>query len=103
LVKRGQVFWLELEHAGTRPVVVLTRDEAIPALKNVVVATVTRTVRGIPTEVPLGPDDGLPVESVVSLDNLETVPKVLLTERIATLGAPKLAELCAALVRATGC
>ena len=102
-MKRGQVFWLELEHAGTRPVVVLTRDEAIPALKNVVVATVTRTIRGIATEVPVGPDDGLPVECVVSLDNVETVPKALLVEQITTLGVGRMTEICVALNLAAGC
>jgi mRNA-degrading endonuclease toxin of MazEF toxin-antitoxin module len=63
-------------------VVVLTRDDALPRLRNVVVALVTRTVRGIETEVPIGPTDGMPVECAISLDNLRTVPRVLLTERI---------------------
>lgn len=102
-MKRGQVFWLELEHAGTHPVLVLTRDEAIPVLTSVGVATLTRTIRGIPTEVRVGPDDGLPVECVVSLDNIETVPKALLTELITTLCAAKMSEVCAALARAAGC
>jgi mRNA-degrading endonuclease toxin of MazEF toxin-antitoxin module len=61
---------------------VLTREEALPTLRNVVVALVTRTVRGVPSEVPLGPSDGMPVECAVSLDNLRTVPQGLLTESI---------------------
>lgn len=52
-VARGEVRWLELEQEGRRPVVVLTRDEALPGLRNVVVALVARTARGIPAEVPV--------------------------------------------------
>jgi mRNA interferase MazF len=75
LVARGDIVWLDLEQEGRRPVLVLTRDEAIPRLRNVVVALITRTIRGIDTEVELGPDDGMPVECAVSLDNLRTVPQ----------------------------
>jgi mRNA interferase MazF len=62
VVARGEVRWLELEEEGRRPVLVLTRDEALPRLRNVVVALVTRTVRGIETEVEIGSADGRPVE-----------------------------------------
>jgi mRNA interferase MazF len=103
LVARGQVLWLELEDEGRRPVVVLTRDEALPNLRNVVVALVTRTIRGIETEVEIGPGDGMPVACAVSLDNLRTVPQALLTEPITTLNAAKLDLICRALVRSTGC
>ena len=67
MVARGEVRWLELEEEGRRPVLVLTRDEALPRLRNIVVALVTRTVRGIETEVEIGPADGMPVECAVSL------------------------------------
>jgi mRNA interferase MazF len=66
---------LSLSRKAAPPVVVLTRDEALPRLRNVVVALVTRTIRGIETEVQLGPAEGMPVECAVSLDNLRTVPK----------------------------
>jgi len=102
LVARGEVAWLELEQEGRRPVVVLTRDEALPRLRNVVVALVTRTVR-IDTEVELGPTDGMPVESAVSLDNLRTVPQALLTESITRLDADRMHAICQAPARATGC
>ncbi|HWH12783.1 MAG TPA: type II toxin-antitoxin system PemK/MazF family toxin, partial [Solirubrobacteraceae bacterium] len=95
--------WLELEQEGRRPVVVLTRDEALPRLRNVVVALVTRTIRGLDTEVELGPADGMPVECVVSLDNLRTVPQALLTESITRLDAERLDAICKALSRAAGC
>jgi len=103
LVARGEVVWLELEHEGRRPVVVLTRDQALPRLRNVVVALVTRTIRGIDTEVQLGPADGMPVECAVSLDNLRTVPQTLLTESITQLGSERMDAVCRALARATGC
>ena len=103
MVARGEVRWLELEEEGRRPVVVLTRDEAIPRLRNVVVALVTRTVRGIDTEVPLGPADGMPVECAVSLDNVRTVPRALLTEPITRLDQVKLDAICRALGRSAGC
>jgi mRNA interferase MazF len=103
VVKRGDIAWLDLEAEGRRPVCVLTRDEAIPVLRNVVVATITKNVRGIASEVPLGADDGLPRDCVISLDNLRTVPKAQLTEPIVTLDAPRLHDLCRALNAATGC
>jgi mRNA interferase MazF len=102
-VNRGEVYWLEHPEAGRRPACILTRQAAIGVLQALLVAPATRTVRGIPTEVPLGPDDGMPAECVLSLDNVTTVPKALLTERITRLTGPKLAELCAALETATAC
>jgi mRNA interferase MazF len=83
--------------------VLLTRDEALPQLRNVVVAFVTRTIRGIETEVEIGPDDGMPVACAVSLDNPRTVPQALLTQAITMLDATKMDLVCRALVRATGC
>jgi mRNA interferase MazF len=103
VVARGEVVWLELEQEGRRPVVVLTRDEALPRLRNVVVALVTRTIRGLDTEVELGPADGMPIECVVSLDNLRTVPQALLTESITRLDLDQMNAICRALTTATGC
>ncbi len=94
---------LELAEEGRRPVVVLTRDEAIAGLRNVTVALVTRTVRHIPSEVQLGPADGMPVECAVTLDNLRTVPRALLVESITHLDEAKMTQVCGALIRATGC
>jgi mRNA interferase MazF len=64
---------------------------------------VTRTIRGIETEVQLGASDGMPRECAISLDNLRTVPKALLVEPITELGADKMAEVCQALEAAAGC
>ena len=63
-MNRGEVWWVEHPDVGRRPACVLTRDAAIPVLRAVLVAPATRTVRGIPTEVALGPDDGMPEEVV---------------------------------------
>jgi mRNA interferase MazF len=82
---------------------VVTREAAIPVLDSVLVAPATRTVRGIPTEVALGREDGMPADCALSLDNLATVPKALLTQRITALSDAKLDELCGALRAATGC
>ena len=89
--------------AGRRPACIVTRQAAIPALRAVLVVPVTRTVRGIPTEVSLGRADGMPRDCALSFDNLTTVPKSFLTERITRLSPAKLAELCVALEVAAGC
>lgn len=102
-MNRGEIWWLEHPDAGRRPACIITRAAAIPVLTSVLVAPATRTIRGIPTEVTLGPGDGMPVSCVLSLDNVTTVPKSLLTGRITRLAPAKLAELCAALAVATGC
>jgi mRNA interferase MazF len=94
---------LELEAEGRRPVCVLTRDEAIPRLRNVVVALITGRRRGLRSEVLLGPEDGMPRECAVGLDNLRTVPKAQLTEAITELGPKQIDELCRALAAASGC
>ncbi len=102
-MNRGEVWWYELPDAGRRPGCIVTRQAAIPVLNAVLIAPATRTVRGIPTEVRLGPDDGMPTECALSLDNLLPVPKALMTERITRLGAGRLAEICTALNAAAGC
>jgi len=101
-VNRGEVWWLELPE-GRRPVCVLTRQVAIDVLAAVVVAPATRTIRGIPTELPLTKGDGMPADCVLTFDNLATVPKTLLTKRITTVPERRLPELCSALRAATGC
>ena len=72
-------------------------------LKRVTVASITRKARGIPTEVPLDRDDGMPVECVVTLDNLGEAWKGLLTEHVTTLSPDRMREVCKALNVATGC
>ncbi len=91
-MRRGEVWWANLPApAGRRPVLLLSRNAAYRARTNVTVAAVTRTIRGIPSEVRLGPDDGMPTECVVNLDDILTIPKALLSERITSLSPEKLA------------
>jgi mRNA interferase MazF len=102
-VNRGEVWWVEHPEAGRRPACILTREAAIPVLTAVLVAPATRTVRGIPTEVVLDEDDGMPQRCALSFDNIAPVPKALLTERITTLSPARLSAACEALRAATGC
>jgi len=103
VVTRGDICWLEHEEDGRRPALVLTRVEAIPVMRKVTIAYLTRTMRDIPTQVRLGPDDGMPEECVVALDNLRTVHRVLLGEPITSLAGKRMDEVCQALAIATGC
>jgi mRNA interferase MazF len=103
VVKRGDICWIELPDEKRRPALVLTREEAIPAMRRVVVACLTTKIRDIPIEVRLGSEDGLRRECVVNFDNLKTVPCALLTEPITTLSGPRMHEACRALALATGC
>jgi mRNA interferase MazF len=85
---------------GRRPVVILTRDRAIPLLSNVTVAAVTGTIRGLPTEVPLDERQGLARECVINCDNLFTIPKSALGRRRGELDPESLARLRDALMLA---
>lgn len=97
-MRRGEVWWANLPRpVGRRPVILLSRNAAYEIRIAVTVAPVTRTIREIPVEVPLGPGDGLPAQCVVNVDDLMTIPKPLLTERITTLSADKLAAVDAAI------
>jgi mRNA interferase MazF len=78
-------------------VVVVTRDIAIPQLSNVTLVGVTRTARGIRTEVPLGPEQGLDHKCVAACDNIHTFPVELLIRHVGELGSAKLHELNAAI------
>ena len=79
MVARGEVWWHEFPDERRRPYPVLTRDEGIPLLNQVFAAPATRTIRGIPSEVHLDGTDGMPVECVLTLDNLRVVRKNMLT------------------------
>lgn len=96
-MKRGEVWWADLPTpAGRRPVLLLSRNAAYAVRSLVTIARITRTIRGIPAEVPLGLADGLPQPCVVNCDSLTTFPKELLAERIVPLRPAKLAAVSAA-------
>lgn len=103
MIRRGEVWWGELEGVGRRPFLVMTRTAAIPVLNGLLAAPLTRTIRGIPSELRLGPPDGMPAECAASFDNLRVVPKANLVERACALDEVRLAEACAALRAAVDC
>jgi len=102
-VKRGEVWWYEHPGLKRRPALILTRDEAIASLNEVFVALATTTIRGLPTEVELGPEDGMPRSCVLNADQIDAADKIFLTERITKLGPQRMDEVCRALARATSC
>jgi mRNA interferase MazF len=99
VVARNDIIWADLgPPAGRRPVCVLTRDAAIAVLTAVACAPITRTIRGIRSEVEIGPDQGLPEPCVVSCDNIITIPlNDLDAESVGRLDDVKRAELDRAL------
>ena len=102
-MKRGEIWWAELQPpAGRRPVLLLSRDEAYSVRELVTVAPVTTRVRGIPSEVPLGLEDGLPKPCAANLDTITTIAKARLRDRIAILSAEKQRAVEAALHFALG-
>lgn len=103
MVARGEVWWHEAPGEGRRPYLVLTRDEGIPVLNQLLAVPATRTVRGLPTEVVLGVADGMPAPCALAVDNLRVVRKGHLTTYVTTLGADRLREVCQALAFATAC
>jgi mRNA interferase MazF len=101
--RRGEVWWGELEDVGRRPFLVMTRSTAIPLLHNLLAAPITRTLRGIPTEMALGIDDGMPTDCAASFDNLRVVPKAYLVDRVCSLDPMRMVEACGALRAAVDC
>src|SRR5438067_310586 len=93
--RRGQVWLARLDKE--RPALIVHRDFAGRVLNAVLVAPVTTTVRGIPTEVPLGAADGMDRECAVSLDNLTLLPRDRLVRPLARLSAARMSDVCRAL------
>lgn len=100
MVARGEVWWGEADDEKGRPFLVVSRDGANAVMQRVLVAPVTTRVRSAPSELPLGPDDGLPRECVASFDNLRPFPKSMLTRRLGAL-APARSHLMCAVAAAT--
>jgi len=104
LPARGEVWWCELPAVGRRPVVVLSRDAAIPRLRRVLVAPCTTTIRVLASEVTLEPgDDPVPRPCVANLDSVESVSVGVLVERMGRLSDQRMREVCAALEVAVDC
>ena len=101
---RGEVWWCEPPQVGRRPVVVLSRDIAIPRLRRALVAPCTTTIRGLSSEVVLEPDgDPVPRLSAVNLDSVESVSIGVLVERLGRLSDERMREICEALEIAVDC
>lgn len=104
LPARGEVWWCELPEVARRPVVVLSRDAAIPRLRRALIGPCTTTIRGIPSEVLLEPtDDPIPRISAVNLDSVESVPIGTLVERLGRLSDERMRQICKALEVAVAC
>jgi mRNA interferase MazF len=84
-------------------VLVLTRDAAIGVLRRVTIASITRVIRDIPTEVVLDADDGMPTRCAVTLDNVGEAWKAMLVDHVTTLPQARMREVCDALETAVGC
>jgi len=101
---RGELWWCELPAAGRRPVVVLSRDVAIPRLRRTLVAPCTSTIRSLPSEVVLEPaDDPVPQRCAVNLDAVESVAVAVLVERLGRLADVRMRAICSALAIAVDC
>ena len=103
MVAQTELWLMETPNDKRRPVLVVSRDEVIPVLNNIVVAPVTSTLRNIPTCIPVGTDEGLDHESVATFDNLATVPKTVLTARLGALGVGGREQICNALAALADC
>jgi mRNA interferase MazF len=100
----GEVWWCELAEVGRRPVVVLSRDAAIPRLRRTLIGPCTTTIRGLPSEVLLEPgEDPVPRASVVNLDSVESVSLGTLVERMGRLSDERMRQVCKALDIAVAC
>lgn len=99
---QGEIWWAT-GASGRRPVLVLTRNEAIPVLTRVLIAPVTSTIRQIPTELSLDSDEGLSRECVASFDNIQPIEKARLAQRIGSIGSARRHEICAAVAAALDC
>ena len=103
MVAQGELWLMEPPNAKRRPVLIVSRDSAIPVLNNIVVAPITSTIRDIPTCVAVGRDEGLDHDSVASFDNLAAIPKSVLTTRLGSLGPGARQRMCSALQALADC
>lgn len=102
-MKRGDICWYSFEPPDKRrPVLILTRDSAIQVLNSVTIAPITTTIRGIPTELLLTPADGMPRDSAANFDNIQTVTKARIGERIAHLPVGRMRQAAQGIAFALG-
>lgn len=103
-MQRGEIWFAAVPGGGDRPVLVLTRDPVADRMGRVVVAALTRTRRGVVSEVTLTVEhDDVPADCVVSFDNMHTLPRSAFRRRLTSLPAPRMARACRALRAAVAC
>ena len=103
-IERGEIWSYRFKSPDKRrPVLILTRAEVIPLLHTVMVAPITSTRRGAPSEVDVGTDEGLKKDSAINLDHVQTVEQDRLVGYIGSLAPAKMQQVCRALAIATGC
>jgi mRNA interferase MazF len=102
-MNQGEIWLAESPTEKPRPVLIVTRSEAIPVLNAIIVAPLTTTVRDIPTCVAVGPAEGVSRDSVANFDQVRCLSKSLLTRRLGALGTDRRHELCAALTAMSDC
>lgn len=103
MIARGEIWWYEEPDQKPRPYLIMTRNEAIPVLSALVGVPTTTRVRGIPSQVVLGRDDGMPTECALAFDELRVMGKPFLIRRITTLPPHRWPEVCAALRFTVAC
>lgn len=104
LPTRGELWWCELAQIGRRPVVVLSRNSAIPRLRRTLIGPCTTTIRGLASEVVLEPgDDPVPQRCAVNLDSVESVSVAVLVKRLGRLSDERMRQICGALEVAVDC
>jgi mRNA interferase MazF len=102
-VTRGEVWLYEHPDRKRRPALILTREDLIADTFDVIAVPTTGTIRGTPTEIQIGPADGMPIECVLVVANTFSAEKVFLTRRLTTLNSARMTEVCRMLAFATGC
>ncbi len=103
MVARGELWWGEAPDEKGRPFLVVSRDSANDVMQRVLVAPVTTRIRGVPSELPLGAADGLPLASVASFDNLRPFPKALLVRRLGGIADDRRHLMCAVAAATLDC
>ena len=103
-MQRGEIWFAAVPYGGDRPVLVLTRDPVADRIDRVVVAALTRTRRGVVSELVLTVvEDDVPADCVVSFDNLHTLPRSAFRRRLTALSTARMARACRVLRAALAC
>lgn len=103
MVARGELWWGESPDEKGRPFLIVSRDAANQVMQRVLVAPVTSRIRDVPSELAVGPQEGLPLDSAASFDNLQPFPKAMLVRRLGALGPDRQRDICRAAAATLDC